>query len=237
MSRAIRMNDRDRFGLGMGRDRDPRQSRWLATLRRLAVLLPVAIHIWGCGFHADEPSDWTRNTDTMPVISRLSGERVALNTKDLESKRGWVCIFIAPDCPISNRYVPEYHRLAELCRENGLRLLLVYPSNFTDTERLAEHCSTFELIDEVYWDEMGTLVSFSGASITPQAVVIVREPQPRVVYRGRIDNWYEDFGKYRPAATEHDVRQVITAIGAGAAVEFRETAAVGCPIPLPHPVR
>jgi len=51
------------------------------------------------------------------------------------------------------------------------------------------------------------------------------------VYRGRIDDWYVDFGEARPAPVERDLRDVLGAIVGGDRVRFRSTTAVGCPIP------
>ena len=64
-----------------------------------------------------------------------------------------------------------------------------------------------------------------GATITPEAVVWAGG---RVQYRGRIDDRYVDLGVERPAATEHDLADAITAVLAGTPVAHPQTQAVGC---------
>ena len=69
------------------------------------------------------------------------------------------------------------------------------------------------------------LVKFAGATITPEAAVVVGG---RVVYRGRIDDRYVDLGRERPAPTQRDLFDVLTAIVAGKPVPHATTQAVGC---------
>jgi len=51
---------------------------------------------------------------------------------------------------------------------------------------------------------------------------------PRMVYRGRIDDRYVDFGRSRPAPTTRDLRAVLQALAAGSTLTPRTTPAVGC---------
>jgi hypothetical protein len=52
-----------------------------------------------------------------------------------------------------------------------------------------------------------------------------------MVYRGRIDDRYVDFGKTRPAPTNRDLERVLEAILAGKSLSSETTPAVGCFIP------
>jgi hypothetical protein len=61
-------------------------------------------------------------------------------------------------------------------------------------------------------DPQHVLVKLAHAEITPEAAVFNRDHQ--LIYYGRIDNWYVEFGKPRPAPTTHEL---IDAIEAGIA--------------------
>ena len=50
----------------------------------------------------------------------------------------------------------------------------------------------------------------------------------RLVYRGRIDNLYADFGKKRFKPTKRDLRDTLDALLAGKRLAKRTTEAVGC---------
>ena len=62
--------------------------------------------------------------------------------------------------------------------------------------------------------------------ITPEAAVFA--PDREMVYRGRIDDRYVDFGKTRARATRHDLTDALEAVLAGESVPNPRTEAVGC---------
>ena len=65
--------------------------------------------------------------------------------------------------------------------------------------------------------------------MTPEAVVIT--PDGEIAYRGRIDNWFGDIGRKRPAPTRHELKDAVTAVLAGQPVPVPRTEAVGCLLP------
>ena len=62
-------------------------------------------------------------------------------------------------------------------------------------------------------------------SVTPEVAVM---NGTRVLYRGRIDDRYVEFGKDRLTPTRHDLEDALDAVIAGKNVTQRETRAVGC---------
>ena len=64
------------------------------------------------------------------------------------------------------------------------------------------------------------------ARVTPEAVVI--DSQGNVVYRGRIDDRFVDFGKTRQSPTREDLSLALDAVLAGRAVDVPTTKAIGC---------
>lgn len=138
-----------------------------------------------------------------------------------------VFLFTSTDCPISNRYAPELRRLAQMFVPQGVIFRLVYPNPAEDAAAIRTHMAAFAYAGAIdaLRDPKHGLVKFTGATITPEAVVYAGG---RVQYRGRIDNRFVDFGVDRPAATEHDLHDAIAAILAGKPVAHPETQAVGC---------
>ena len=70
------------------------------------------------------------------------------------------------------------------------------------------------------------LTRLADAQVTPEAAVF--DDKGRLVYRGRIDNLYADFGKKRAKPTRRDLRDTLDALLAGKALAKRTTKAVGC---------
>ena len=50
----------------------------------------------------------------------------------------------------------------------------------------------------------------------------------KLVYHGRIDNWYEDFGRSRPAPTTHELEDAIRNTLDGKSTSPEHARAVGC---------
>jgi hypothetical protein len=137
-----------------------------------------------------------------------------------------VYIFTTADCPISNRYAPEIQRLQKRFGPRGVLFRLVYPGRSDDEAAIREHIAQFSYESgQAVRDPGLTLVRFTGATITPEAAVIVNE---RVVYLGRIDDRYVELGVERPAPTTHDLADALTAVLAAKPVARPTAPAVGC---------
>jgi hypothetical protein len=137
-----------------------------------------------------------------------------------------VLIFVSTDCPVSNRYAPEIVRLYEQFTPQGLRFRLVYPNPLDTPMAIDAHMRGFGLPRITERDPDHRLVKQAGATITPEAAVF--DKRGRLVYLGRIDNRFVELGRERPAATEHDLRNALTALAAGKPIAMARTQAVGC---------
>jgi hypothetical protein len=138
-----------------------------------------------------------------------------------------VFLFTSTDCPISNRYAPEVRRLATTYGPKGVAFRLVYPNPAETAAAIREHMAAFAYAGaaQAFRDPKLDLVKFVGATITPEAAVVVGG---KVVYRGRIDDRYVDLGLERPAATTRDLGEALEAIVTGKKVPHPTTQAVGC---------
>ncbi len=137
-----------------------------------------------------------------------------------------VLIFVSTDCPISNRYAPEIKRLHDEFAPRGVRFRLVYPNPLDGEAAISKHLEDYGYPPIAERDRDHTLVKMAGATITPEAVVF--DARQRLVYRGRIDDRFVELGRERPAATQRDLRNALTALLAGRPVNPAETQAVGC---------
>ena len=143
-----------------------------------------------------------------------------------------VFIFVATDCPISNRYAPEVRRLYEKFASRHVAFYLVYAGRKETVEAIRHHLEAFKYPLGVLRDPEHRLLEMTGAEVTPEAVVFaLADSSPRMVYRGRIDNLYVDFGKSRRAPTTHDLEDVLNKVLAGKPLTLQTTRAIGCFIP------
>jgi len=154
----------------------------------------------------------------------LSGRHV--NPLRATRAKATVFVFTRSDCPISNRYAPEVRRLYKKFAPQGVTFWLVYPDPNEAPEAIRKHREEYAYPFGVLRDPTHALVTLTGAKVTPEAAVFVRGGE--MVYHGRIDDLYVDFGKTRRAPTTHDLEQVLEAVLEGRPVKAASTPAVGC---------
>jgi hypothetical protein len=136
-----------------------------------------------------------------------------------------VLVFVRTDCPISNRYAPTLQKLSETYRRRA-DFWLVYPDAKESASAIRDHLRDFHYTIPALRDVRHELVKRAQATITPEAAVF--NAAGALVYHGRIDNWYEDFGRSRPNPTTHELANAILAALNGKPVTPDHANAVGC---------
>ncbi len=152
--------------------------------------------------------------DGHPVMSLADG-----NTRVV------VTLFVATDCPISNRYIPETLRLARQFRPRGARFWLVYPNPGDDVAAVRAHQARFapaaaqdnDAVDTAALDTLiapePRFIQRAGVHVTPEAALF-RAPfssEQTALWHGRIDDRYLSIGTQRSAPTRHDLANAIAA--------------------------
>lgn len=138
-----------------------------------------------------------------------------------------VLLFTRPDCPISNRYAPEVNRLYNKFAPAQVAFYLVYPDPSLTTAAIEKHRHEYSYPMPGLHDAQHTLARKSQARVTPEAAVF-RGSQ--LIYHGRIDDRYVDFGQSRRTPQTHDLESVLTALTAGQPSPLTRTKAIGCAI-------
>lgn len=139
-----------------------------------------------------------------------------------------VLVFTAVDCPISDRYAPEVKRLASRYGARGVRFWIVYANRGEQPAAAKAHAHAFGYGLPVALDAGAELADRAQATVTPEAAVFDRAG--RLVYHGRIDDRYLDFGVDRLAPTTHELDDALAAVLEGRRVATPAVPAVGCAI-------
>lgn len=140
-----------------------------------------------------------------------------------------VLIFAAHDCPVSNQYAPEIRRICQTYKARGVAFYLVYAEPKLTTMAAKSHWKSFGYTIPAVIDTGFALTKKMGATATPEAVIL--SPKGDVLYRGRIDDLYFDFGQRRAQPTSPDLRLALDAVLSGRPVARRFTKVIGCFIP------
>lgn len=136
-----------------------------------------------------------------------------------------VLIFVRRDCPVSARYAPIIQRIA---RQNSkvASFWLVDPDKSDTAPQIRKYLADYGYRLPALRDPSHSLVRLGRVQITPEVAVFNRDRQ--LLYEGRIDNWYLDLSRSRPAPTTHELEDALHATLAGKAVASHEVRGVGC---------
>src|SRR4029450_1839418 len=135
----------------------------------------------------------------------LSHADAAITLRDLEgrsatplagSNAAAVLIFLSPDCPLSNPYTREIRRLHERFSPT-IKFWVVYPGTNFSLEALRKHRTEYRYGCEAVRDPELRLAKASQVRVTPEAAVW--SPTHELIYHGRIDDLFVDFGVKRRA--------------------------------------
>ena len=186
--------------------------------RRHAALASLAlVFLLACKIHAQILATYL-DGNSLPILRPGDTQPVVL-------------FFIASDCPISNRLIPEMKRIAAEFAPAGVRFWFVYP-NVTETPKdIREHFKAYTLSGDPITDPGAHLARLAGVTLTPEAAIFIPAASgPRTVYAGRIDNRYLAIGNERPHATRHDLEDAIAALLHGRQPQPPAGPPVGCSI-------
>lgn len=170
---------------------------------------------------------------TPPAFSFSDTEGRSHTAAEWVGKHAVVLFFVSTDCPLSNNYVPELNRIEQAYAPRGVVFYAVQGDATVAADEVRKHVKDFGYVFPYLFDLQESLATFTGATTTPEAVVL--SPLGQILYLGRIDNRLEDFGKQRVKITEFDLRDSLDAILSGKPVPHQRTHALGCAITRTRP--
>jgi peroxiredoxin len=137
-----------------------------------------------------------------------------------------VFFFLLQDCPICNAYSVEIGRIVEEYSARKIAFYAVQIDPDLSPADARKHAKDYGIKCPVLLDRKHELVAVAKVAITPEAAVFAADG--KLVYHGRIDDTYVDFGKRREKATVRDLRAALDAVLEGRPVPQPVTSAVGC---------
>ena len=178
---------------------------------------------------------WFRITWIGAALAVASGVLFAQNAVDLEGRRVdpfasksskvVVLVFLRRDCPVSGRYAPTIQQISQQFADRA-SFWLVYPDNSEKAQEIRKSVDDFGYKLPVLRDPDRALVKMAHVQITPEVAVFDRNRQ--LIYDGRINDWYIDLTRARPAPTTHELQDAIVAANRGATLAHKEIRGVGC---------
>jgi hypothetical protein len=136
-----------------------------------------------------------------------------------------VLVFLRLDCPVSSRYAPVIQKISSE-RGDDVSFWLVFPDKTETSKTIQKYLQDYGYLLPALRDPEHVLVKLAQAETTPEVAVF--DHNRHLVYHGRIDNWYVEFGRPRPAPTTHELNDAIEAALSGKPITPSAVKGVGC---------
>jgi thiol-disulfide isomerase/thioredoxin len=197
---------------------------YLGREREWRRLQPLFLNLVWVGLIAFTCALTTARAST-PPSSGVDAEGNAVDPLHATPGKAVVLIFVRTDCPISNRYAPTVQQLS--ARYAGKATFwLVYPDKAESATAIQLHLHEYGYTISALRDPQHSLVKLGEAQVTPEAAVF--DESGALIYHGRIDNWYKDFGHPRSAPTTHELDDAIQAALSGKKPDVTSATGIGC---------
>lgn len=161
------------------------------------------------------------------AVKDLEGKERKFFSEENKSAKTAVFIFVLPDCPICNSYVPELKRICRAFPQFEFYRIYADPEMTMADAR--HHSKAYDFGFPGLLDPGQQLVRKSGATRTPEAAVF--SPNGNLLYRGRIDDRYVDFGKKREEPGQRDLQDALRSILDNKPARWPDRPPIGCYIP------
>ncbi len=148
-----------------------------------------------------------------------------VNPLAASSNKVVVLVFLRRDCPVSGRYAPTIQRISRDYADKA-DFWLVYPDKAEAADAIRKSVAEYGYRLPVLRDPQHQLVKLAHVQITPEVAVFDRNH--KLIYDGRIDDWYIDLSRARPAPTTHELEDAIRAAEEHQSVAHNEVRGVGC---------
>jgi thiol-disulfide isomerase/thioredoxin len=165
--------------------------------------------------------DWWRQLD----LHDLNGAPLTL------AKRWTVVVFLSPECPIANSYLPKLNGLAAEFGPKGFAFVGDYSDQASDLAVFRDQVRDYGISFLTADDRAQKLVRFASASYTPEVFVFSNDG--KTLYHGRIDDRVTGIGSARLKASNENLRDVLTELVAGKPGPFPDVPGFGCTISRP----
>lgn len=176
------------------------------------------------------PLVWATGAAAAPVTFSLADSAGKTHTAaEIHQHRATVLLFVATDCPNSNTYAPVLARLYREFSDRGVLFLSVYSDPDDNAAAVQKHDVEYQIPYPALLDPQHQLASETGARSTPEAVIL--SPAGEVLYRGRVDDRFVDFGKTRFSPSREDLHDALEQVISGQPVKNPVTKVLGCAIP------
>lgn len=134
-------------------------------------------------------------------------------------------IFLSPECPLSQDYLPLLNRLFDRYREK-VSFYGIIPGKAYQSSEIKKFQQTYHVRFPLLIDSTMALSDYLRATVTPEAILL--DKKNRMQYRGAVNDWMMTLGKRRVKVTREHLQQALSESLSGKPVTVKRTKPVGC---------
>lgn len=161
------------------------------------------------------------------VLDRLELENYDGTKMPLAAYKNYeltVYLLLAHDCPVCQKYGATFRELSE--KYPSLQVIGIAPADGATAEKIGEFARSYQFDFPVLLDSQKIFTHVFKAKVTPEVFLVDRSGN--LLYRGMVDNWFYELGKYRNVVTENYLHDAIVAALAGEPADPNQTEPIGC---------
>ena len=137
-----------------------------------------------------------------------------------------ITVFLGIDCPVSQKYITTLNSIYTSFKDRTeIEWIFIIPENVKKSKLKAfakEYKIKFPLESSLTRKKSA---AYYEATVTPEVFV---EKKGRTLYKGAIDNWFYELGKYRQQVTENYLIDALESVLRNQEPIIKETTPVGC---------
>jgi hypothetical protein len=182
--------------------------------------------------HGESATDQPIPLGSIRLID-VQGRVVHLAQK--EGVQGIALVFLSDECPVSNQYVAALNRLSVAMEGEPIELYGVMSDRTRTRAQAQAFAESFGVKMPILFDASATLARLMRPTHVPEAFVL--DPLGNVLYRGRIDDQFDERLRRRSQVTSHDLQEALKSLLRGERPAVSQTTPVGCKLsPRVHEV-
>ena len=192
------------------------------TATRSVLTLSVIMLLFSCGVT-------TRNKNeglfSLTLKTTNAGE---FSLKQIRSNKVSVFVFLSPGCTMCQDYTLTLNELYEKYKLRGVEVYAVFLGKKVTSDEIDNYAKTYSVKFNMLIDDKKQLAGMLDAKVTPEVFVI--DGMGEEIYKGAIDNWFDEQGEKRSSITEHYLNDALQAALTGTKAKVTAVEAKGCPI-------
>lgn len=137
-----------------------------------------------------------------------------------------VVIFLGLECPVSQKYITKLNTIYSTHKDKQeIEWLFVIPE-VVKKRQIKKFSKQYKVQFALKSDESNQRITLAyGATATPEAFI---EKDGKILYRGAIDNWFYELGRYRQVITKNYLIDALESVLRNQEPLIKETTPIGC---------